>query len=334
MKSPKQFILLMITLLGIMLMVLASLSCSTKGYSGPVESITFANLNLPASALIYIAEDRNYFLENGLNVNIKNYDTGVATTDALTKGEANFATMAEFLMVGNEFQKRQLSIVGTMDKANTQNLSALKSRGISKLSDLKGKRIGLGLKTSAEFYFGRFLELNGMSIGDVILVDLPPSKLDGAISSGDVDAVVGWPPYTTQIQEKFKNEMMVWRVQSEQPVYGVVVSKTEWITDHPETITRFWNSLVRSEEFVVSHPQDAKEVVRKRMNYDAAYLDSIWPQYVFSVSLDQSLIIAMEDEARWMMQNNLTPERQMPEFRKYIYVDGLKAVKPEVVNIR
>jgi NitT/TauT family transport system substrate-binding protein len=41
----------------------------------------------------------------------------------------------------------------------------------------------------------------------------------------------------------------------------------------------------------------------------------------------------MEDEARWMIKNNLTRERAIPDFTNYIYLDGLKAIKPEVVNI-
>lgn len=41
----------------------------------------------------------------------------------------------------------------------------------------------------------------------------------------------------------------------------------------------------------------------------------------------------MEDEARWMIKNNLTSEKQVPDCMNYVYVDGLKAVKPEAVNI-
>jgi len=69
------------------------------------------------------------------------------------------------------------------------------------------------------------------------------------------------------------------------------------------------------------------------MNFDDAYLEIIWQRYQFSLSLDQSLILAMEDEARWMIKNKLTRENQVPNFMNYLYLDGLKAVKPEAVNI-
>lgn len=42
---------------------------------------------------------------------------------------------------------------------------------------------------------------------------------------------------------------------------------------------------------------------------------------------------AIEDEARWMIKNKLTNQKQIPGFMNYIYVDGLRAVKPEAVNI-
>jgi hypothetical protein len=35
-----------------------------------------------------------------------------------------------------------------------------------------------------------------------------------------------------------------------------------------------------------------------------------------------------------MINNNLTSERAMPNFRDYIYTKGLEEVKPESVNIR
>jgi hypothetical protein len=41
----------------------------------------------------------------------------------------------------------------------------------------------------------------------------------------------------------------------------------------------------------------------------------------------------MEDEARWMIANNLTNETKIPDFRNYTYKAGLEKVKPESVNI-
>jgi hypothetical protein len=41
----------------------------------------------------------------------------------------------------------------------------------------------------------------------------------------------------------------------------------------------------------------------------------------------------MEDEARWMIKNNLTTQKTIPDFRNYVYKDGLEAGRPGSVNI-
>ena len=62
-------------------------------------------------------------------------------------------------------------------------------------------------------------------------------------------------------------------------------------------------------------------------------LDKVWSQNQFSLSLDQSLILAMQDEAQWLISNNLTNATTVPNFINYVYRDGLKSVKPGAVNI-
>ena len=74
-------------------------------------------------------------------------------------------------------------------------------------------------------------------------------------------------------------------------------------------------------------------IVQKRLNYDDAYMKTMRHQHQYSLSLDQSLILAMEDEARWVIDNDPTTEKQVPDFLEYIHADGLAAVKPGAVNI-
>ncbi len=41
----------------------------------------------------------------------------------------------------------------------------------------------------------------------------------------------------------------------------------------------------------------------------------------------------MNDEARWMIDNTLTSEKTVPDFKEHVYIDGLKAVKPQAVTV-
>jgi NitT/TauT family transport system substrate-binding protein len=259
----------------------------------------------------------------------------VAALDALVNGEADVALgIAEFPLVGKALLKEEVSAFGCLDKAEFVYLVCRKDRGIANVSDLTGKRVGIVSRTIAEFYLGRFLELHGMSLQDVALVDVrTPEEWVNSIVNGDIDAISIAQPSVNAIVDKLGTNAVVWPVQSNQQMYSLMISSDDWIAEHPELITRFLNSLLQAEEFVQDHPTEAKAIVKKQMNFSDEYMETVWKQNQYSLSLDQSLIVAMEDEARWMIKNNLTNENNVPDFLDYVYVEGLESLKPEAVNI-
>jgi len=50
-------------------------------------------------------------------------------------------------------------------------------------------------------------------------------------------------------------------------------------------------------------------------------------------TLDQSLILALENESRWARKRGLAGKREVSRFLDYIHLYGLKAIKPEAVRI-
>jgi NitT/TauT family transport system substrate-binding protein len=327
-KSTKQFIILPSIMAGVLAVAFGSLVCRKS-----MEGIPFGAIPSGSAALVYIAQDEGFFSANSIRVKVKEYPTGVGTTGALLKGAVDIAWAAEFPLVHRAFANEKISIIAALSRFSDQYLFARKDRGIRNISDLKAKKIGIPRNTIVEFYLARFLELNGISIEDVSLLNvLPPQSMD-AITSGSIDGVVTWEPYSSRIKTQLAGEVTAWPVQNFQPGYGVIIARNDWISEHPERIRRFLKSMVQAEDYLIRHPEASKNMVKKRVNYDDAFMEIFWSENQFSLSLDQSLILAMEDEARWMIRNKLTNEKQVPDFLNYIYEDGLKAVKPESVNI-
>jgi NitT/TauT family transport system substrate-binding protein len=160
----------------LLLTVFSSWSCSKGDYSGKVETIMIGQNPNETKALIYIAEERGLLAANGINVVSKNYDSGVATANALLKGEVDLATCAEFVTVGNVLEKENICVIACIDKFENAYIIGRIDKGISSIADLKGKRIGITRQTSPEFYLGRFLDLHGMSIKQVTLVTVSASS--------------------------------------------------------------------------------------------------------------------------------------------------------------
>jgi NitT/TauT family transport system substrate-binding protein len=329
-SRSKRFAPTTIALVVILTLVFGPVSCSEG-----MESITVAYAPFESTALVWVAEDQHFFSQNGLNITLRKYDTGVGSLDAMLNGEANLVVGTnEFPLVGRALKNAGIRTIGSIAKSEFIYLVGRKDRGIQQVADLKGKRIGTTFRTIAHFFLGRFLELNGMKIDDITLVEVKtPEEWVNAVVNGDIDAVVTAQPYANAAKDRLGANAIVWSAQSSQPLQTQVISTSEWITEHPDLVIRFLRSLALAEEYAILNPAEAKAIVQQRLSLDAAYMDTVWSQNQFSLSLDQSLIVAMEDEARWMIENNLTTEKQVPDFLDYIYIDGLEAVKPDAVNI-
>jgi len=309
-------------------LMLGFCSCSRK-----LESVTIGGPISDAGTLTFTAQDQHFFASNGINWTAKTYDTGLAAIDGLLNNEVDIAGAGEYPVVVRALEKKNISIIASISRTYNEYLICREDKGIKDVADLRGKKIGLPLRTLPEFHLGRFFDLHGMNIRDVTLAYVTPAQAADAIAKGNVDAVVAWEPFVSQIRKQQGNRIVSWSVQSGQALYAILICRNDWIKNHPELVKRVLNSLAQAEEYVALQPTKAKAILKKQYQHDDAYVARIWPEHQFSLSLDQSLITAMEDEARWMIKNNLTTEKKVPDFANYIYVDGLKAVKPEAVNI-
>jgi NitT/TauT family transport system substrate-binding protein len=318
---------------GVVVIILGMSACQSNG-AGRTESLTIALVPTEINALLYIAEAQKFFTSNGLEVTLQEgYDSGATAAAGMLNGEAEVASVAEFPIVSQVFDKKDIINLGTIARYENTYILWRTNSGIRTIKDLEGKKIGVTLQTISEFYLGRTLDLNGVNIQQVTLVDVKAAEAEKALVAGDVEAVVTWEPWVNQIKQRMGMEVTSMALQSSQHAYWNLVSTRDWTNQHPDTVERLLHSLAQAESYIAGHQEEAKAIVGKRMNFDEAYVELLWGRYQFLLSLDQSLVTAMEDEARWMIENNLAVEEQVPNFLDYFYVDGLEAVRPEAVNI-
>jgi ABC-type nitrate/sulfonate/bicarbonate transport system substrate-binding protein len=306
---------------------------SQKPYVGNLESITLGVYPSEYNSLVYIANDQQYFSANGLKVTLKNYISGASAARGMLNGEVNVATASEFVVANNAMQNANLCAFGSFSKYLNLYVVARTDKGINSVSDLSGKRIAVTIGTGNQFYLGRFLELNGIKLNQVTLVNVNFAQTPNALANGTVDAAITFQPYINEIQGLLGSKTVIWPAQADQFGYFEALCPKDWAAAHPDLIIRFLKSLIQAQNFNLDHQNQAKDILAKQLNYTSSYVNSVWSEYQYSVTLDQSFILLMQDEARWLIDNNLTSVDSVPNFLNYVYIDGLKSVSPESVNI-
>jgi NitT/TauT family transport system substrate-binding protein len=299
-------------------------------YTGPVDKITIAGFAGEASTLVYVAEDQGFFENNGLDVTIKDYQSGKAAADALINGEADISTSADFVFVRNSFDHTDLKVFGTVATFENKEL-VVRDKRITTMDDLRGKKIGVTEKSGAEFQLGVFLIWNNILQKDVESVYLKPSEMLNAILNEEVDAIFTWDPVAYNIKKELGENTISWHGGGD--FYFLLLAKEDWLSKNPVAAERFIKSLLEAEDYIEGNSKEAKDFVGERFGYEFDYMDYSWVQQEFAVILSQAMLILFEDQARYAIKNNLTDATEIPNYLDYIYTDALEGAKPEAITI-
>ena len=301
--------------------------------SGPLEKITLGALPIYTPGLLFIAQEKGYFKENNLEVALKFFPTGQVGMEQLQAGRIDIAYVSDFVFVDAILKgAKSLRCLGSIAAAEINHLLVMKEKGITAPRDLQGKRVGVARGTIAEFFLGRFLTFNNLALKDIKLIYLSPAEMSETLANDRADAVMVWTPVTYDIIKQLGGRVLSWPGQSGQNFYNVLVSTHEFTQNRSKTLEQLFKALAQAEKFIKNNQEESLAIIAQQINLDKAIFKDDWLKSVYELSLDQSLLIAMEDEARWMIRNKLTEQTRLPDFLDYLYAEPLAKVDPRAVR--
>ena len=209
-------------LLSLCLLVLAA-GCgsndSKKDTPKEKTKVSLGMLRLTSSAPLFIAMDKGFFAEEGIEIEPQWFDAAhpIAVSTASSKVDVgatgitaslyNMAANGQKLGIVADKGREQKGYSSSALLVTTDNYNA----GVKSLKDLKGKRIGITQKGSTFHYMlGRMLETQGMSLNDVEIV--PLSKLSAvmaALESKQIDGCILNEPNITKVQKAGYGKLVV-----------------------------------------------------------------------------------------------------------------------------
>jgi NitT/TauT family transport system substrate-binding protein len=197
-KTVARLLRVVLTLVGSALLV----SCNaSKG-----EKIRVGYLPYSSSLSVFIAEEKGYFKEAGLNVELVKCASANEALDALRSGNLEFVTgvglSTFFAMEGasaGSFKCFQPCV-----EDSTHAVSALlvpKNSAITQMEQLRGKRVGTYSGTSQVLVLRLLLRKLGFdpdNSSDVLIGDVASNLQVDALAAGQFDAFLMLEPYVTK----------------------------------------------------------------------------------------------------------------------------------------
>lgn len=300
----------------------------------PSEKLSIAVPSAPHAALLHVAAARQLFAAEGLDVSIVPATHGRVALELLAQGKVDLAAAAEVPFVVNVMNGQPLAIAASIASATSEMaVVARHDRGIDRPAELSGKRIGITLGTSGEYFLSAFLTRNKLPIDSVTLVDLPPDRLDRELAEGRLDAIAAWQPTRYRAETALGAQALTLTEAHAYTATYALIGKNEGLRERRGAVEKLLRALLQAEAFLREQPQEALQLVAQRLHVEPKVLEPSWQDQEFRVDLLQSQLITLEEEARWARARGYTPPTALPNFLSHLYLDALLAVRPARVTI-
>ena len=317
--------------------LLASVYALTRRGVAPEEwksSVRIAVPVVPHAGLIHLAAARGFFRDRGLGATLLPQSYGKAALAELLRGNADLAVAADVPVVVEILKGAPLSIIASV--ANASNELAVLGRidrGVRAPGDLRGRRVGVTLGTSGEYFLWAFLVRHRIEPQSVQLVDLPPSGLIDSLRHDLVDAITAWQPVRHAAELAFGDHVASLRAPDAYAQTYVLVGRQDYVLAHRQELRHVLRALLDADAFVDADPELAKRLLAGLLELSPETLDPSWQDVTLEVEQQQAQLVTLEDVATWAMTRSYAPDQPMPDFVSHLELDTLLAVSPERVTV-
>jgi NitT/TauT family transport system substrate-binding protein len=180
---------------------------SAAGGGVALTPVKIAVLPVEPTAQAAYAKARGLFAKQGIDAEIKVLADPTQIVAAVLSGDVQFSSLSigGLAVLKSRGAPVKLVAAGALYRraAPTSAVVAAPGKRITRARDLVGKRIAIDVKnTIGHIGLLRWLKRDGVSAGDVQLIEIPFAQMLGPLTHGDVDAAILPEPFLTLATER------------------------------------------------------------------------------------------------------------------------------------
>lgn len=299
----------------------------------PLPHISLITTRTPFSAAVLLAKERGWFNQAGVEVTVIERSSGREALAELMDGVADYATAADTPIMFALMKSPPVKVIASLSLSTDMlTMVARRDRGVESSLDLQGKRIGFAMGTSSQYFLDTFLEFRAIKADAVMRIPLKPDELVQSLVDGKVDAISAWTPFNHQAMEALGDKSQELRVGNIFRWSWNLVARNESIARNATT-QRLLTALARASQALKDDPQTCARELAPILGISPKNILQTWDNTLFDVTLDQSLLLSLELQARWAMGTGLIEQKEVPNFLPAISSQALRAVDSRAVTL-
>jgi NitT/TauT family transport system substrate-binding protein len=207
----------------------------------------------------HIATEKGWWKEAGIEPSFSTFPAGPQQIAAAPSKSWDFGVTGSPPAVLGAIRFNLLTIAMADDQSDTAFVVARKAdadKFLKNPSLLKGKEVLLTTNSTGHYTAVACFKKLGLGPDDVRVVNLGPSQMVAAYSSGNGTIAAAWPPFSYTLEEKADAKSICTGREGGAAVTAAVVVRADYAAEHPDMVAKVLAVYLRSVAWQKKHPAE------------------------------------------------------------------------------
>ncbi len=213
----------------------------------------------------YMAYEKGFYKEAGLDVVIKPFRKGMCTTDEVLQGRADYGVGRSSLLIDRLKGKPVVALAAILQSSPNVLLARLDS-GIRTIKDFKGKRIMLTQNAQESITYQAMLNAEGLSFDDMVHQEHSFDLQD--LIDGRTDLMACYSSNEPYLMEQQKIPVIGFSPKE----YGfdfysdILFTSEAELRNHPQRVKAFLLASIKGWHYAFEHIDESVDLIHRRYN--------------------------------------------------------------------
>ncbi len=249
-------------------------SNSSTDSSASSMSLSMGTLAWVGQVPIYIAQEKGFYTEEGLEFDLKIFGSTGDYNSAFLSNQLDSISPVSSEAVLLKSRGKDFKIVLVQDNSVGGD-GILARNSIASIADFKGKKVAVDTSGVSYFFLLQVLKEAGLTKDDITAINTEASAAAAAFQSNNVDIAVTYAPYLKQAADAVKDGRIIYdSARMPTAISDLYLFDTAYIEANPKAVQAFVNGTMKGLKFLQDNPDEGIAIGAAGLDMEVADLSA------------------------------------------------------------
>ena len=241
--------------------------------------------------------------EIGVNVVWTDFESGPPMNESFAAGQQDIGVIGDVPSVSAIAAGQENVFIAACEGGPSYGMVVMEDSGIESVADLKGKKVGLTLGSTAQNLAEKLLANAGLDFAsDVEVINVSTGDAQTVLLNHDVDAVVTWEPNVSRLDAMDEIRLLTDGGDIGFPGMNVVFARKAFVDENPDIVKVYLEQYWRATKAFAEDPDAYLELLSGYFTLDAELVGAAAAKYNYVLKFEDEDVAGLQDTIAFLVR--------------------------------